>query len=128
MGALLRDRPACIAVMFGAALSVLAAGRAFTSYASVKPVLEAQRDGLPAELRNADAAKWTAWSRRQDQAIRARLEQGDLDSMVNLLLFGTSFTKQPRIRMDARAHRGIEGRDLAGPGGRSGDGSAQSGR
>jgi len=89
-----------IPVVFAAALSVLAAGRAFTSYASVKPVLEAQRDRLPAELKNVDAAKWTAWSQQQDQAIRARLEQGDLDSMVNLLLFGTSFTKQPRIRVE----------------------------
>ena len=87
-------------VIFAAAVSALAAGRAFTSYASVKAVLDEQRDGLPAELRNADAAKWTAWSQRQDQAIRARLEQGDLDSMVNLLLFGTSFTKQPRISVE----------------------------
>jgi len=87
-------------VIFGVALSVLAADRAFPSYASVKAVLDEQRDGLPAELRNADEAKWTAWSRQQDQAIRARLQQGDLDSMVNLLLFGTSFTKQPRIRME----------------------------
>jgi hypothetical protein len=82
------------------ALSVLAADRAFTSYARVKPVLDAQRDHLPAELKNADEAKWTAWSRQQDKAIRARLRQGDLDSMVNLLLFGTSFTKQPRIRIE----------------------------
>jgi len=41
-----------------------------------------------------------AWSRREDRAIRDRLQQGDLDSMVNLLLFGTSFTKQPRIRVE----------------------------
>jgi len=66
----------------------------------VKPVLDGQRDRLPAELRNADEAKWSAWSRQQDKAIRARLEQGDLDSMMNLLLFGTSFTKQPRIRIE----------------------------
>jgi hypothetical protein len=83
-----------------AALNVLAAERTFPSYASVKPVLDAQQDRLPAELRNADEAKWTAWSRQQDKAIRARLQQGDLDSMVNLLLFGTSFTKQPRIRIE----------------------------
>ena len=94
-----------IPALFGIALSVLAGERAFTSFASVKPVLDAyrgdaQRDGLPAELRNADETKWTAWSQQQDQAIRARLQQGDLDSMVNLLLFGTSFTKQPRIKME----------------------------
>lgn len=103
-------RLASIPITFAAAVSMLAAGRAFTSYASVKPVLDAYGDAysgdaqhgrLPAELRNADEAKWSAWSLRQDKAIRARLEQGDLDSMVNLLLLGTSFTKQPRIRVES---------------------------
>jgi hypothetical protein len=78
-----------------------AADRAFTSsYASVKPVLDQPSDVLPAELRNPNEAKWRAWSQRQDKAIRARLQQGDLDSMVNLLLYGTSFTKQPRIKVE----------------------------
>ncbi len=85
----------------GVALSVLAADRAFTSYASVKPVLDQPGDLLPAELRNPNEAKWIAWSQRQDKAIRARLQQGDLDSMVNLLLYGTSFTRQPRIKVEA---------------------------
>ena len=61
----------------------------------------ASGDLLPAELRNPNEAKWSAWSQRQDKAIRARLQQGDLDSMVNLLLYGTSFTKQPRIKVEA---------------------------
>ncbi len=85
----------------GGALGVLAADRAFTSYASAKAVLNQPGDLLPAELRNPNAAKWSAWSQRQDKAIRARLQQGDLDSMVNLLLYGTSFTKQPRIKVEA---------------------------
>ena len=80
---------------------MLAADRSFPSYASVNPILDRQRDRLPADLRNADESKWLAWVRRRDQAIRARLEQGDLDSMVNLLLLGTSFTRQPRIRMES---------------------------
>ena len=98
-------RLACISlivpVVCGVAVSVLAADRAFTSYASVKPVLDQAGDLLPAELRNPNEAKWSAWSQRQDKAIRARLQQGDLDSMVNLLLYGTSFTKQPRIKVEA---------------------------
>jgi hypothetical protein len=85
----------------GVAVSAYAADRAFTSYASAKPVLDQPSDVRPAELRNPNEAKWNAWSRRQDKAIRARLRQGDLDSMVNLLLYGTSFTKQPRIRVEA---------------------------
>ena len=87
----------------GVALSALAADRTFTSYASVKPVLDQPSDLLPAELRNPNEAKWRAWSQREDKAIRARLRQGDLDSMVNLLLYGTSFTKQPRIKVEGLA-------------------------
>src|SRR5580658_6475157 len=82
---------------------VFAADRALISYANAKPVIDQTGDqtgDLPAELRNPNEAKWRAWSQRQDKAIRARLQQGDLDSMVNLLLYGTSFTKQPRIKVD----------------------------
>jgi hypothetical protein len=93
-------RLASIPVIFATAVSLLAAERAFTSYPSVKPILDEQRDRLPVELKNADEAEWTAWSQRENKAIRARLEQGDLDSMANLLLFGTSFTKQPRIGVE----------------------------
>src|SRR5580700_7026711 len=87
------------------AVGMLAADRASTaSYASVKPVLDQPSDLLPAELINPNEAqreaKWRAWSQRQDKAIRGRLQQGDLDSMVNLLLYGTSFTKQPRIKVE----------------------------
>src|SRR5690349_11816951 len=84
-----------------AALSIQAADRTFTSYASAKPVLEQAGDTLPAELKNPTEARWSAWVQRQDRAIRARLQQGDLDSMVNLLLYGTSFTRQPRIQVEA---------------------------
>ncbi len=98
-----------IPVILGVALSGFAADRAFSSYASVKPVLDAQHERLPAELKNADEAKWIVWSRQQDKAIRARLQQGDLDSMVNLLVFGTSFTKQPRIRIEGLAEASKSG-------------------
>ena len=98
-------RLSCISLMFplacGTVLSALAADRAFSSYASAKAVLDQPGDLVPAELRNSNEAKWSAWSRRQDKAIRARLQQGDLDSMVNLLLYGTSFTKQPRIQVES---------------------------
>jgi hypothetical protein len=85
----------------GIALSGLAAERVFTSYASAKPVLDQSSDVLPTELRDPSEAKWSAWSQREDKAIRARLHQGDLDSIVNLLLYGTSFTKQPRIKLES---------------------------
>jgi hypothetical protein len=92
-------RSACLVATSVLALSVFAADGIFTPYASVKPVLDASRESLPAELKNPDESKWNAWSRKKDAAIRARLEQGDLDSMVNLLLFGSSFTRQPRIQL-----------------------------
>ncbi len=71
----------------------------FTPWASAKLALDAARESLPPELHNSDESRWNAWARKQDKAIRARLQQGDLDSMINLLLFGTSFTRQPRIAM-----------------------------
>lgn len=88
------------AFLCGVALSVCAADRAFISYLSAKPVLDQPTGELPAELRNPTETKWRAWSQSEDKAIRARLEQGNLDSMVNLLLYGTSFTKQPRIKVE----------------------------
>src|SRR5439155_19385311 len=38
-----------------------------------------------------------AWVSKRNTAIRARLAQGDEDSVVNLWLYGTSFTKRPRV-------------------------------
>jgi len=85
-----------VSVFLATALGLLAAGRAFAPYDSVKPILSQG----PAELSNADEPRWLAWAARHDREIRSRLEQGDLDSMVNLLLYGTSFTRQPRISME----------------------------
>jgi len=77
-------------------------GRATIPYSDARPVLEALRDDLlPAELRGKSAAEleaaWPEWVRRRDAAIRARVEDGDADSIINLLQFGTAFTQQPRI-------------------------------
>jgi SAM-dependent methyltransferase len=76
--------------------------RPIVSFAIAKPVLEALPNELPPELREPNEAKWKAWAQQEDNVVRARLEKGVLDSMVNLLLFGTSFTTQPRVvTMDA---------------------------
>jgi SAM-dependent methyltransferase len=71
--------------------------RAVVSFRIVKPVLDALADQLPPQLREPNEAKWKDWAEREDDAVRARLERGALDSMINMLLFGTSFTTQPRI-------------------------------
>jgi len=70
-------------------------------YADARPVIDNLRpDLLPDELRAKPSAdrelSWPAWVSSHDAAIRARIERGDRDSLVNLLLFGTSFTKRPR--------------------------------
>ena len=71
--------------------------RSVVSFATVKPVLETLANELPPQLKDPNEKRWKAWARHEDDVIRARLEQGALDSMINLLLFGTSFTTQPRV-------------------------------
>jgi len=100
---------AAIAGICFAMVLAAAAGQFLASFNSVKPVLDAMPDQLPPAIIHADEATWNAWSRRQDAEIRARLEQGEVDSMINLLLFGTSFTKRPRIQFDTLAEASRSG-------------------
>jgi len=71
------------------------------SYEQAQPILEALDDVLPAELKNRSPADveavWPGWVTRHDQEMRARLLRGEEDTLVNFLLFGTSFTRQPRL-------------------------------
>jgi hypothetical protein len=60
-------------------------------------VHEALASERPAQLKEPNEGNWKAWAQEEDNVVRARLEQGALDSMINLLLFGTSFTTQPRV-------------------------------
>src|SRR5262245_7953120 len=50
------------------------------------------------------AADWPAWAAKRNSEIRARLARGDEDSVVNLWLYGTTFTKHPRVT-DREAER-----------------------
>src|SRR6266496_1531823 len=79
------------------AKQIHAGHRPVVSVATVKPVLDALANELPLELNEPNEAKWKAWAQHEDEIVRARLERGALDSMINLLLFGTSFTTQPRV-------------------------------
>ncbi len=56
-----------------------------------RPVFEALGERLP------PASAWSEWIATSDRGTRARVAQGDETSVVNLLLFGTSFTSEPRI-------------------------------
>ena len=44
---------------------------------------------------------WPGWIERHDRDVRARLDQGDEDTIVNWMLFGTSFTSRPRAVLGA---------------------------
>ena len=78
--------------------TALTTQREVIPFAIVKPVLDALPKELQPELRERNESKWKPWAQREDALIRARLEQGARDSMINLLLFGTSFTDQPRAQ------------------------------
>ena len=71
-------------------------------YKEATSVLDTLRaDLLPAELRDQPPAEreslWRDWVLRRDEAIRSRLREGDEDSIVNFLWFGTGFTQHPRM-------------------------------
>ena len=53
----------------------------------------------PADLPSdtAGAARWTEWVRARDAAVRARVVRAEEDALAYLLVYGTSFTKAPRI-------------------------------
>jgi hypothetical protein len=65
---------------------------AYLSLAEARPVLDSF-----GELPSVTADSWLAWETARDQEIRSRLKGGDADSVVNLVMFGTSFTAQPRV-------------------------------
>ena len=72
---------------------------AYLSYEQATPVFAALNESPP------PAAGWGRWIATADAATRARVTHGDETSIVNLLLFGTSFTTQPRItsrQLDAK--------------------------
>lgn len=82
-----------------------AAKASYVSYQEALPILDQMRETMPAELRAAGPenlpAAWSKWIIRRDKEIRSRLVQGDEDSLVNFMLFGTSFTKQPRVTLNS---------------------------
>jgi hypothetical protein len=77
------------------------------SLAEARPIFAALGDRVPAALRDGASADgeatWSEWVARRDADIRARIAQGDEDSVVNLMLYGTRFTRWPRATPDAMA-------------------------
>jgi hypothetical protein len=71
----------------------------YLSFDEARPVLSSLTPILPAELKTPEtqAVVWPDWVKRSDAQTRVRLARGDHDSLVNMLLFGTTFTAQPRM-------------------------------
>lgn len=80
----------------------------FIPFADAGPILEAYAEDLPAELRGKPAeqlaAAWPGWVAERDAAIRARLEQGDWDTIAHWLVFGASFTQRIRLTPENVQH------------------------
>jgi hypothetical protein len=95
-----------------AAASAPAGSSGFTPFDEARPVLAALRRALPAGLGGLPEAKlaaaWPAWARERDRAVRQRLLLGEEDTVVNLLFFGTSFTRAPRLTADLIRQQGRE--------------------
>jgi len=64
-----------------------------------RPILESFAGELPGNLHASPLTPeaWLAWETARDREIRDRLKRGDADSVLNLVLFGTSFTAEPRV-------------------------------
>jgi hypothetical protein len=74
----------------------------FLSLEAAQPVLEAYAGSLPPALTAGplDDARWSQWIAAEDRATRQRLEQGEEDTLSNLLRFGVTFTREYRITDD----------------------------
>jgi SAM-dependent methyltransferase len=86
-------------------------GRSYIPFADARPILGALRtDLLPPQLQWKTPAQlesgWSDWVSHRDADIRARLASGDEDSVITFLLFGVTFTTQPRYSFTAPASRG----------------------
>jgi len=89
-------------------LSVLVlAGNSFTEYDDVQQLLALVAADLPPELKSSDLTvrrkAWPDWIRGHDRDIRNRLVRGDEDTIINWLLFGASFTRQPSAALESSA-------------------------
>jgi len=86
------------------------ARNSFTDYNDVAQVLSSLTDTLPPELNSSDLSvrrkAWPDWVIGHDRDIRGRLLRGAEDTIVNWLLFGTSFTQQPRALFEVAATSG----------------------
>ena len=98
----------------GAAAAVAPAR--FVRFSEARPILAELVGKLPPELDDLTPARmetaWPGWIERKDREVRARLDQGDEDTIVNWTLFGTSFTSRPRAVLGAVESGTADDREL----------------
>jgi len=85
-------------------LSVAAAAAPhYVGYDEVRGVLTALAGIAPAALKGQDttlAQRWAEWARQHDAETRTRIDAGDQETIVNWLLYGTTFTTKPRVPLE----------------------------
>jgi len=71
------------------------------SYEDAREIVRAMDEVVPPELKGkspeTQAGIWPNWLAGLNSQIRKRLLQGDEDTLINFLLFGASYTRQPRL-------------------------------
>ena len=74
------------------------------TWTEIKPIVERLEEALPPSLSaippDERPTRWSGWLADNRKDLARRVAQGDEDSVVNLFLFGTSFTKEPRITLN----------------------------
>jgi len=89
--------------------TMLAQTPQFVPFTAAQPVLNAYVSSLPPALKPAGhptAAAWDSWVRNQDKEIRVRVEQGEENTLTNLLRLGVTYTQQPQITYERLAEYG----------------------
>jgi hypothetical protein len=97
--------------------------------AEAKQVIDAHVGALPENLppeATRDSNAWARYLEQKETELQLRLEQGDLDTLANLLLFGTPFTKEP-VLTPALLQKIATGVEETNPGG-GGTGNPYQGR
>jgi hypothetical protein len=73
----------------------------FITVEAAQAALKGFSDTLPPGIRGTpDAAAWNSWVTAQDTSIRRRLEQGEEDTLTNLLRWGVTFTDEYQINRE----------------------------
>src|ERR1039458_9603011 len=77
---------------------VLAQTPQFVSFAAAQPVLNAMPSSLPPALKGSlTASTWDKWVHTSDKEIRSRIDEGEENTLTNLLRMGVTFTKEGPI-------------------------------